>query len=300
MSRRRDREDRGRAPGSEPAPARRAFFRGAAAAVGAAVLGTSKVARAAAPAAPTVPLSEAERPAGEGARAAFRRRWGMVIDLDRCTLCGSCTVACREENNIPSSGPEAEQHGAHIEWISLLWQEPEAPGAMPEGMPFPCQHCTDAPCVKVCPVGATYKTDEGITMQIWDRCIGCRYCMVACPYGRRSFNWEEPRWDGTAVQLLNPDVATRPEGVVEKCTFCAHRIRKVREDAEIEHRDIRDDEVQRLPACAAACPAEAITFGNMADPTTRVAELARGPRRFKLLDELGTDPGVVYLKRDRR
>lgn len=239
--------------------------------------------------------------AGEAAAAPARtRRWGMVIDLDRCTLCSSCTVACKQENNVPSVGPDDEHVGAQIEWLSILWQEPEQPGGLPQGMPFPCQHCADAPCVKVCPVGATYKNDEGITMQIWDRCIGCRYCMVACPYGRRSFNWETPRWDGTQIQMLNPDVATRTGGVVEKCTFCYQRVRRVRERAALEGREIEDEEVRRLPACAAACPAEAIVFGDLADPESRVSELARDPRRFQLLDYLGTDPSVIYLKRDRR
>jgi molybdopterin-containing oxidoreductase family iron-sulfur binding subunit len=184
--------------------------------------------------------------------------------------------------------------------MSLLWQEPEQPGGMPTALPFPCQQCAEAPCVKVCPVGATLKSPEGITLQIWDRCIGCRYCMVACPYGRRSFNWETPRWSEAEQQLLNPDVATRPHGVVEKCTFCHHRIRRVKEEAAIEGREVTDEEVQRLPACAAVCPAEAIVFGDLRDPDSRVARLARDPRRFQLLDHLGTDPGVIYLKRDRR
>jgi molybdopterin-containing oxidoreductase family iron-sulfur binding subunit len=251
--------------------------------------------RGGAPAAPVEPATlEAAAPTKP------LHRWGMVIDLDRCTACSSCTIACRQENNIPAVGPDAAHDGAQIEWMSMLWREPEEAGGLPEAMPFPCQHCTDAPCVKVCPVGATYKSPEGITMQIWERCIGCRYCMVACPYGRRSFNWDEPEWPGTLGQMLNPDVATRPGGVVEKCTFCHHRIRNVVENAQAEGRPVRDDEMKRLTACAAACPAEAITFGDLADPTTAVAEQARSSRRFRLLDHLGTEPGVIYLERDRR
>ena len=266
-------------------PSRRVFLR---------VLGAGAAAGGAATAAASASTGAADV---AGRR---HRRWGMVIDLDRCTLCGACGVACREENNLPSTGPDPQHAGAQIEWMSILWQEPEHPGGLPTGMPFPCQHCADAPCVKVCPVGATYKRDDGITMQIWDRCIGCRYCMVACPYGRRSFNWEEPRWEGSEVQLLNPDVATRPRGVVEKCTFCHHRIRDVCERAALEGREPEDEQLQRLPACAAACPAEAIVFGDLADPEARVSELAHDPRRFQLLDYLGTDPSVIYLKRDRR
>jgi molybdopterin-containing oxidoreductase family iron-sulfur binding subunit len=229
-----------------------------------------------------------------------RRRWGMVIDLDRCTGCGACTIACRQENNIPVLGPELEHRGAHIEWISMLWQESDREGGMPTALPFPCQHCADAPCVKVCPVGATAQSPDGIVVQIWDRCIGCRYCMVACPYGRRSFNWKEPEWDGTLAQLLNPDVATRPGGVVEKCTFCHHRIRRVEQEAAIDRRDVTDEEMRRLPACAATCPAAAITFGDLEDPDSEVAQQARSPRAYRLLEHLGTDPSVVYLKRDRR
>jgi molybdopterin-containing oxidoreductase family iron-sulfur binding subunit len=237
---------------------------------------------------------------GGGAEKGKHRRWGMAIDIDRCTACGSCTIACRQENNVPPLGAELEHQGAHIEWMSLLWEEPEEPGGMPSAIPFPCQHCADAPCIKACPVGATSKSPDGITLQTWDRCIGCRYCMVACPYGRRSFNWKEPKWEGTQVQMLNPDVATRPKGVVEKCTFCLHRIRRVEEEAALDGRDVTDAEVQRLPACAAACPAAAITFGDLEDPESEVARQSRSPRAFRLLEHLGTKPSVVYLKRDRR
>ncbi len=271
-------------------PSRRELLLAGAAAAAAAAVG-GKPAEAS-----TTP---AEDPSG-GTEKDHQRRWGMVIDLDRCTACGSCTVACRQENNVPSFGPDPRYDGRQIEWMTMLWKEADQPGGLPTALPFPCQHCASAPCVKVCPVGATLKSPEGITLQIWDRCIGCRYCMVACPYGRRSFNWEEPAWDGTQTQLLNPDVATRPHGVVEKCTFCHHRIRKVRLQARLEDREMKDEELQQLPACAAACPADAITFGDLHDPDSLVAQKARDPRRFQLLEHLGTDPAVIYLKRDRR
>jgi molybdopterin-containing oxidoreductase family iron-sulfur binding subunit len=168
-------------------------------------------------------------------------------------------------------------------------------------LPFPCQHCQDAPCVKVCPVGATYKDSEGIVVQVWDRCIGCRYCMVACPYERRFFTWEhEKQWDGSLVQLLNPDVATRPAGVVEKCTFCSHRIAGAREDARLAGTKPTDETFKHLTACAQACPSKAITFGDLNDEDSSVATQARSPRAFRLLEHLGTDPNVVYLRRDRR
>lgn len=229
-----------------------------------------------------------------------KHQWGMVIDLDRCSGCGACTVACRQENNVPTLGPEPENAGARVEWMSLLWREPEDEGGLPELLPFPCQHCENAPCTKVCPVGATYVDPEGMTAQIWDRCIGCRYCMAACPYARRSFNWTAPEWPGESIQLLNPDVATRPRGVVEKCTFCVHRIQRVREEVALEGREMEDGDLKRLTACAAACPAGAIVFGDHLDHGSTMSRLAKSPRAFRLLDHLGTKPRVIYLKRDRR
>jgi len=228
-----------------------------------------------------------------------RRHWGMVIDLDRCSACNACSIACRQENNIPSYGPEETFDGARPEWMSMLWQEPQRADALPSLLPLPCMHCADPPCVKVCPVGATYKDPDGFTMQVWDRCIGCRYCMVACPYSRRSFNWTEPTWTASEQQMLNPDVATRPRGVVEKCTFCHHRVRRLCEEAALAGREPTDAECQRLPACAAACPAQAITFGDLDDPDSKVAGLAANPRAFRLLEHLGTEPSVYYLEKDR-
>ena len=258
-------------------PSRRAFLRGSAAVGAAAALPSTASA--------TIPKR--------------RRHWGMVIDLDRCSACNACGVACRQENNIPSYDADPEMHGARPEWMSMLWQEPERANASPELLPMPCMHCADPPCVKVCPVGATYKDPDGITMQVWDRCIGCRYCMVACPYSRRSFNWKEPAWSASELQMLNPDVATRPLGVVEKCTFCHHRVQRLREEAALAGREPTDSELQRLPACATACPAQAITFGDLDDDDSEVAKLASGTRAFRLLEHLGTEPSVYYLKKDR-
>jgi molybdopterin-containing oxidoreductase family iron-sulfur binding subunit len=232
----------------------------------------------------------------------FKRLWGMAIDLDLCTACGACSVACKTENNVPSLGPGEQFDGARLEWLALLPAEKgdEAFGVAGATLPLPCLHCEEPPCVKVCPVGATYQTEEGITAQIWDRCIGCRYCMVACPYSRRYFNWTQAEWPESYRSFLNPAVATRPAGVVEKCTFCHQRVRDVREAARVAGEVLTDEAFRKLPACAACCPADAIVFGDLSDERSRVAALARSPRAFRLLDELGTKPKVFYLGRDRR
>jgi menaquinone reductase, iron-sulfur cluster-binding subunit len=130
---------------------------------------------------------------------------------------------------------------------------------------------------------------------VYARCVGCRYCTTACPFTRRYFNWTAPRWDEPLEQMLNPDVSVRPKGVVEKCTFCSQRVRGVKEQARREDRAVRDDELVRLPACAETCPTEAITFGDLDDPDSTVSRLERSPRAFRLLEDLGTHPKVVYL-----
>ncbi len=226
-----------------------------------------------------------------------RVKWGMVIDLDKCTGCQGCVVACRTENNVPSAGPDQSGMDRGIFWMDMLAvPEGEYPDLRTQFLPTPCNHCANAPCVKVCPVGATFINEEGIVAQIWARCIGCRYCTTACPYTRRYFNWRQPDWPESLRNQLNPDVATRPKGVVEKCTFCHHRIRAAREKARLEGRELADADVRRLPACAQSCPADAITFGDLADSESEVSRLVKSPRVFRLQEELGTEPKVYYLR----
>jgi molybdopterin-containing oxidoreductase family iron-sulfur binding subunit len=247
--------------------------------------------------------SAAEQEAPEAVAEGPLPKWGMAIDLDLCTGCGGCVVACKSENNVPLTGRTEEAEGTGIEWMSLLpQQKPEGSdvGLPLELLPTPCFHCENPPCVKVCPVNATYQNEEGIVAQVWDRCIGCRYCTVACPYSRRSFNWKHAEWEEDHRSYLNPDVALRPEGVVEKCTFCHHRVRRLREDAKVAGREIAPEEYERLPACAQACPAEAIIFGDLNDPESRVSQLAGSPRASRQQEHLGTKPKVYYLAKDRR
>jgi menaquinone reductase, iron-sulfur cluster-binding subunit len=227
-------------------------------------------------------------------------RWGMVIDLDKCTGCGACVTSCREENNVVVAGPENTQKDRAIFWMDMLRvNEGTFPEFHSQLIPTPCNHCENAPCAKVCPVGATYFNEEGIVAQMWARCIGCRFCTVACPYTRRYFNWDPPEFSDADKSRLNPDVSTRPVGVVEKCTLCHHRVRKVREAAHAAKRKITDAEVHTLPACAQSCPSNCITFGDMADPESAVSALAQSPRAFRLQEELGTRPKVVFLRRER-
>jgi len=217
--------------------------------------------------------------------------WGMVIDLDRCTGCQACVMACKAENNVPAVGAREAGHGRIISWMQVLTEEDETrPGEVRRFLPRPCLQCDDPPCTKVCPVYATYRNPEGIVAQIYARCIGCRFCMAACPYNAKYFNWRVYQKEGPGQ---NPDVSVRPKGVVEKCTFCHHRLQKARERALAERRDLAPGEY--VPACAEACPARAITFGDLSDPGSEVSRLARSPRAFRLQEELGTKPKVIYL-----
>ena len=223
-------------------------------------------------------------------------RYGMVIDLDRCTGCQACAVACKVENNVPFSSPELALEGRKITWMQVLpFYEGEFPNTHTRFMPALCNHCEVPPCVPICPTRATYKSEEtGIVGQIYPRCIGCRYCAVACPYTVKFFNWCKPKWPEPMMSGLNPDVSVRTKSVIEKCTFCSHRLAKAHEKVDGEGREMRDGDYRT--ACQEVCPAKAIKFGDLDDPESRVATLSKSPRAFRFAEDLGTEPKVYYLR----
>ncbi len=223
-------------------------------------------------------------------------RWGMAVDLDRCTGCEACVTACRAENNIPTVGPVQAAGSRAIHWIRVeRYWEGEFPDARLKFRPVLCQQCDAAPCEAVCPTYASHHTDEGLNAQVYNRCIGTRYCANACPYNVRFFNFFNPRWDKPLHLQLNPDVSVREVGVMEKCTFCVQRITAAEVQARADNVPIKDGALQ--PACAQSCPAKALVFGDLNDPDSEVSRLSRSPRGSKLLDELGTAPKITYLAR---
>ena len=223
-------------------------------------------------------------------------QWAMAIDLDRCTGCEACVVACASENNIPTTGEEEAARGRAKHWIRVdRYYEGEFPDIRVKYRPVLCQQCDSAPCEPVCPVYATYQNAEGLNVQVYNRCIGTRYCATNCPYTVRFFNWFTPEWAEPLGLQLNPDVSIRPGGVVEKCTFCAHRIKRAKLDAAEEERELADGDVQ--PACVSSCPAEAMIFGDMSNADSKVSKAISSGRSGQLLADLGTRPRVFYLEK---
>ena len=222
-------------------------------------------------------------------------KWALVIDLDRCNGCGACTIACQSENNVPVVGEKLAGQNRAMSWIHIeRYFEGEWPNLRVAFLPMLCQQCGAAPCEPVCPTFATYHNPEGLNAMIYNRCIGTRFCGNNCPYGARKFNWFNYEFPKELREQLNPDVSVREKGVMEKCTFCMQRIRRGKDRAKDENRKVRDGDI--VPACAQTCPTQAMTFGNIHDPESKVAQMADSKRRFRLLEEKGTHTSVIYLK----
>lgn len=241
---------------------RRDFLKVAAA--GVAAVGGMRVAR----------LASASEPGGSSPY-----KWAMVIDQAKCTGCGYCTLACRARNDVPPD----------ISWTRVL--EAGEVGGKKVFLPRPCQHCENAPCVDVCMVKASYRRPDGIVMMDYDRCIGCRYCQVACPYNARAFNWEPFEGENPAIPKWGQaEVERRPRGVPEKCSFCYHRI-----DRGLSLGMMPGVEPEATPACVVACPVGARAFGDLNDPESPVSRLLARYPSYRLREDLGTAPRVYYL-----
>ncbi len=223
-------------------------------------------------------------------------RWGMAIDLDSCNGCNACVAACYAENNVPVMGADAMHRGRTMSWMRIeRFVEPGGSGVDNRFLPMLCQHCDHAPCETVCPTYATYHNDEGLNAQIYNRCVGTRYCANNCPYQVRRFNWSDQQFPEPLNLQLNPDVTGRVAGVMEKCTFCVQRIQGGKDTAKDENRPVRDGDI--TPACGQTCPAQAIVFGDLNDPESRVSRLSADARSYHVLGVLNTRPAVTYLKK---
>jgi molybdopterin-containing oxidoreductase family iron-sulfur binding subunit len=222
-------------------------------------------------------------------------RWAMVVDMDRCIGCSACVVACYAENNIGIVGEERIREGREMAWLQIQRYHDPADMVRLTFLPMMCQHCDNAPCEAVCPVYAPHHSKEGLNNQIYNRCIGTRFCAQNCPYKVRRFNWFEWQWPEPLDKQLNPNVTVRTKGVMEKCSFCVQRIKVAHNGAKNQKRAIRDGEV--IPACAQTCPTNALTFGSLMDKESRVSQLISDPRAYQVMGYLNTKPAVIYLKK---
>jgi molybdopterin-containing oxidoreductase family iron-sulfur binding subunit len=226
-------------------------------------------------------------------------KWEMIIDLDRCTGCSACAAACYAENNIPLVGKDRANVGREMSWLRVerFFEKNEQTGQLETYFsPQMCQQCDNAGCEPVCPVLATYQSPDGLNAMIYNRCVGSRYCSNNCIYKQRRFNWRSYEFPSPLHMQLNPAVSVRAKGVMEKCTFCHHRIREIKDLAKDKGRDVKDAEIQT--ACQQACPADAITFGNVIDKNSKISQLKEKSRRqYTQLPEVNFQPAITYLKK---
>jgi len=233
--------------------------------------------------------------------------WGLAVNLNSCTACGACIIACQAENNIPVIGKEEVRKRRIMHWIRIdryYSGKPERPKVFHQ--PVMCQHCDNAPCENVCPVSATMHSSEGLNQVAYNRCIGTKYCINNCPYRVRRFNWfkyaNNDKFDydqnsDLGKLVLNPDVVVRERGVVEKCSFCVQRIQEKKLDAKLENRELKDGEIQ--PACVQTCPSDALVFGDLNNSESKVSKIFKNERNYFLLEDLHTLPSVGYLTKVR-
>ncbi len=233
---------------------------------------------------------------------AKQHKWGMVVDIDRCIGCQACVIACQSENNVPINEEVDFLSRRAKQWIRIdrFW-EGEYPNVKARFIPVFCQHCDNAPCEPVCPTYATYHNDQGLNVQVYNRCVGTRYCANNCPYQVRFFNFFNPSWPESLWNQLNPDVTVRSRGIMEKCTFCVQRIRRAERQIEGQKgEELTDQKIKDgnfSPACVNACPTDTLVFGDLNDETSEVVRKSQSERSYRLFAELGTEPSVFYLKK---